>query len=148
MSTAGKSSYVAIKLPFKIGTSGTLETTSDYKTIWQDRVRSVLLTAKYERVNRPEFGSTIYEEVHNGVAGINGAEEMVTAAVYRAFADFLAPALTVTEVITNYDFDSGALSVSVSYKLPNNTDDSLTLNRLSINRASPPSFTDLFTEGE
>lgn len=148
MSSTGVGKYVAIKLPFTFGVNGLVETTSDYRTIWQDRVKSVLLTSKYERVNRPDFGSTIYEEVQNGIGGLGGAEERIVAAVNRAFTDFLAPALSVQDVSTDYDFDTGTMSVRVDYKLPNGSDDSLTLNRLSINGSNPPSYTQLFTEGD
>lgn len=141
------SSHVAIKLPFNFGLNGTLDVTSDYRTIWRDRVQSVLLTAKYERVNLPDFGTAIYEELFSGVGMPGGAEELITAEVYRAFAKFLAPALTVIEVATSYDYDNGELSIEVSYRLPDDSEDSLTLNSLSINKTAPPSFTELFTEG-
>jgi phage baseplate assembly protein W len=148
MSETGKSQYVAIKLPFKIGSNGVVETTTDHRVMWQDRVKSVILTAKYERVNRPQFGSTIYEEAFNGVSGVNGAEEQITAAIYTAFAEFLSPALTVNEVTVDYDYDNGTMSVDISYKLPNNTTDSLSLNKLSINKENPPTYLELFTEGD
>jgi phage baseplate assembly protein W len=148
MSETGKSQYVAIKLPFKIGANGVVETTTDHRTIWQDRVKSVILTAKYERVNRPVFGSTIYEAVYSGVGGVDGAEEQVTAAIYTAFSEFLAPALTVKDVEVDYDYDNGTMSVNLVYKLPDNTTDSLSLNRLSINKDNPPTYLELFTEGD
>jgi phage baseplate assembly protein W len=147
MSASGTSSHVAIKLPFSFGSNGLLETTSDYRTIWKDRVRSVLLTAKYERVNRPEFGSAIYEEVFSGVGMPGGAEERIAAAIYAAFAEQLAPALQIKDVSADYDYSTGALYIEVSYKLPNDSDDSLTINTLSINKSAPPTFVDLFTEG-
>lgn len=148
MSTSGKKSYVAIKLPFNIGLNGTLDTTSDFRAIWQDRVKSTILTAKYERVNLPTFGTTLYEEIQNGVSGLGGAEERVSAAIHKAFADFLAPALSIKEVVTEYDFDSGTMSVRVDYKLPNDTDDSLVINHLSINKNSPPDFNAPFIESD
>jgi phage baseplate assembly protein W len=147
MSETGKSQYVALKLPFRIGANGVVETTTDHRVMWQDRVKSVILTAKYERVNRPGFGSTIYEAIHSGVGGVEGAEEQVTAAIYTAFSEFLSPALTVKDVEVNYDYDNGVMSVNLSYKLPDNTADTLSLNRLSINKQDPPTYLELFTEG-
>jgi phage baseplate assembly protein W len=141
-------SHVAIKLPFNFGLNGTLDVTSDYRAIWRDRVKSALLTAKYERVNLPDFGTAIHEELFSGVGMPGGAEEMISAEVYRAFAKLFAPALTVTEVAAEYDYDSGELLIEVSYKLPDDSDDSLTINSLSINKTAPPSFTELFTEGD
>lgn len=135
---SGVRSNVAIKLPFNVTPQGTIEDTSDFRQIWADRVRAVLLTSKYERVNNPDFGSSIYDELLNGGVAKGGAKERVVAAIYEAFSTFLTPALTIQDVSVDFDTSVGILDVSVTYKLPDNTSATTTLNSLSISGDKPP----------
>lgn len=145
---SGLRSSVAIKLPFTITPQGTVEYTTDFRKVWEDRVRSVLLTNRYERANRYDFGTDISQEVLNGTSGIGGAEQRVVAAVYESFAKFLSPALSLKSVDTDYNYDSGALVITVTYTLPDNSVQTTVVNSLTISGNNPPNVTSInYSEG-
>lgn len=106
---------IAITLPFTITSYGKVQTTTDQKKIWADRVYSVLGTLITERVMRPDFGSNAAKEFLS-------TEEAMTIAVddaaRRAFITQL-PSLTLEEVVSSYDKSSNILTIDISYSLPN-----------------------------
>lgn len=113
----------AISLPFRIDGYGRVTATSDPSKIWADRVRAVLMTSLGERVMRPFFGSTVADEVYDV---LDEVPELVFAAVSQAFADFL-PRLTFNDVVVvQEDEQDGALSLEISYTLPDLVQDPVT----------------------
>ena len=138
---SGLRNSVAIKLPFNVTPQGNVEYTTNFREVWEDRVRSVLLTSRYERANRHDFGTDIYQEILNGTSGIGGAEQNVVAAVYESFSKFLSPSLSLKSVDTDYNYDSGALIVTVSYTLPDNSTQTTVVNSLTIAGNNPPNVT-------
>lgn len=106
---------VAITLPFTITSYGKVQTTTDQKKIWADRVYSVLGTLITERVMRPDFGSNAAKELLS-------TEEAMTIAVEdaarRAFITQLT-SLTLEDVVSSYDKSSNILTINISYSLPN-----------------------------
>lgn len=105
---------VAIALPFAINTYGRVNTTIERSKIWQDRVRSVIGTYLGERVMRPDFGSDVTDNVFESA---EEAQTLIQTNIREAFAANL-PSLTLTDVIVNYDENSGILEAEVIYSLP------------------------------
>jgi phage baseplate assembly protein W len=124
----------AISLPFTITAYGTVDATGDQRKIWADRVLSAIGTGWGERVLRYEFGTKIHAEVYNT---ITAAESTIKLEVSRAFNEFL-PLLTLDEVITTYSPETNSIKVDVTYKLPNQSEDTLTVGNVSIKGNLPP----------
>jgi hypothetical protein len=139
MLNAKNTSVVAIKLPFKLLPNGLVETSSNYNQIWADRVRSVLLTSKYERVNRFDFGTNLYDGLMGNSSGIGSAEETVVRMVQESFSSQLI-GLSLEDVSVNFDISQGLLDVTVTYKLPNKDVATTRVNSLSILGSNPPSI--------
>jgi hypothetical protein len=139
MLNSKNTSVVAIKLPFNLLPNGLVETSSNYNQIWADRVRSVLLTSKYERVNRSDFGANLYDGLMGNSSGIGSAEETVVRLVQEAFSAQLI-ALSLEGVSVDFDVSQGLLDVTVTYKLPNKDVATTRVNSLSILGSNPPSI--------
>lgn len=105
---------VAIALPFSINAYGRVNTTVERSKIWQDRVRSVIGTYLGERVMRPDFGSDVTDNVFESA---EEAQTLIQTNIQEAFAENL-PSLTLTDVVVNYDENSGILESEVIYSLP------------------------------
>ena len=105
---------VTIALPFAINAYGRVNTTTERSKIWQDRVRSVIGTYLGERVMRPDFGSDVTDNVFESA---EEAQTLIQTNIREAFAANL-PSLTLTDVIVNYDENSGILEAEVIYSLP------------------------------
>ena len=123
-----------ISLPFTLGVTGTVQTTTDQNKIWQDRVLSVVGTAIGERAQRYYFGSKVHFEVFDGVTH---AEEVLPGVISSAFATYL-PLLSFKRIDTSYSRDTGTLSVTVYYALPDNTVTSVQVGNVQINGTQPP----------
>ena len=126
----------AIKLPVDIDGYGNIIKTSNQSDIWKDRVISALGTAAGERVMRADYGTKIpslfFDTQDALVAGI-------TKEVTAAFTSYL-PLLTLLNVGITYDELTGQMVADVSYKLPNQTSDTTSVNLSSviINKSNPP----------
>jgi phage baseplate assembly protein W len=106
-----------LAFPFKVSPKGTISTINDQKAIWSNKVKSVIGTLLKERVMLPSFGSRLNEVVWN-TEGF--AKQHVREFVSQAFITWL-PTLTLEEVdVSNVD-DTGQITISISYTLPNNT---------------------------
>lgn len=123
----------AISLPFTILPNGSVATTTDQSKIWADRVLSVIGTQPGERVHQPSFGSKIHEQVFGSV---DAAQSGVTQAVEQAFMLHL-PMLTLGEVKFAYDESQSALVINVSYYLPNDEVNEITVGAVTIDGNSP-----------
>jgi phage baseplate assembly protein W len=108
---------LALSLPFSVNPYGRISTTTERSKIWQDRVRSVVGTFLGERVMRPNFGADVVDAVHENS---EEATIIVETQVRQAFNTYL-PTLTLTDVITNYDENTGIMEVEVIYSLPEAT---------------------------
>lgn len=119
----------AMVLPFTLGFTGSVETTSDQRKIWADRVLSVIGTSIGERAQRYYFGSKVHSEVfETSGSAADAMKEIVSA----AFAAYL-PLLTFTDLTTSYSSDTGTLTVTVEYYLPDNTKESTRVGTVQIN---------------
>lgn len=103
-----------ISYPFRIGPSGTIDSSTDPRKIWQDRVRSVLNTQIGDRVMRPSFGVNSLGAVMNYGTP---AEGELTQNIKNAFITWL-PSLDVSNIDVAMDSESAVLTVQVWFTLP------------------------------
>jgi phage baseplate assembly protein W len=115
---------IAISLPFTIGATGLIVSTSDQSKIWQDRVRSAIATSLGERVMRYGFGSTLYREVFDNETSV---AEKVSGIVFDTFTNHVR-ILELEDVSTSFDETTGAMTIIIAYRLPNNELKTLTVN--------------------
>jgi phage baseplate assembly protein W len=115
---------LAVSLPFTIGPTGRVMETSDQSKIWQDRVRSVIGTSVGERVMRYLYGSTLYREVFDNQTEVT---EKVRGIVFDAFTNHIE-VLDLEDVLTSFDEANGLMTVTITYRLPNNELNTLTVN--------------------
>jgi phage baseplate assembly protein W len=124
----------AISLPFTLGFTGSIETTTDQKKIWADRVLSVIGTAVGERVQRYYFGSKIHFDTFENVAS---AESQLYRDISESFSTYL-PLLSFNNFQTSYKQDTGVLNVTVFYSLPDGTQDTTQIGTVQISGNQPP----------
>lgn len=124
----------AIKLPFTIGFTGSIESTTDQKKIWADRVLSVIGTAEGERVQRYYFGSKIHFDTFETVSE---AESRIYSSISEAFSRYL-PLLSFNNLQTSFSQDTGVLTVTVFYFLPDGTDGTTQVGTVQISGNQPP----------
>jgi phage baseplate assembly protein W len=123
----------AITLPFTLGFTGSVETTTDQRKIWADKVLSVIGTAIGERVQRYYFGSKVHYEVFDTAAA---APERLEGIISEAFGNYL-PLLTFSGLSTTYSQDTGTLTVTVTYYLPDDTEESTKVGVVQITGNQP-----------
>ena len=124
----------AISLPFTLGFTGSIEATTDQRKIWADRVLSVIGTAVGERVQRYYFGSKIHFDTFENVSS---AESQLSRDISEAFSMYL-PLLSFNNLQTSYQQDTGVLSVTVFYSLPDGTEDTTQVGTVQISGNQPP----------
>jgi len=124
---------ITLALPFTLTAQGTVESTSDQKKIWADRVFSVIATSVSERVNRYGFGTKITTEAFNGR---EQAAAIIKSEVSDAFVNFL-PYLTLIEVKTDFAADLSTVNVEVDYALPNTQKQTTPITSISLNGNQP-----------
>jgi phage baseplate assembly protein W len=127
----------AISLPFKISSTGTVQSTTDQAKIWQDRVLSVVGTGPGERIQNYEFGSTLFTSVYSNV---EAAVAILEDKIANAFITHL-PLLVYQSLDTSYDSSSGILSVTVNYTLPNLKETNANVGSVVIQNNLPPKDT-------
>ena len=108
------SKELAISLPFSVNAYGRIGTTTEQSKIWQDRVRSVVGTYLGERVMRPNFGADVVDAVFENSGE---ADLIIQNEIRKAFEKYL-PTLTLSEITTNYDEETGTIEADVVYALP------------------------------
>lgn len=123
----------AIKLPFTLGINGSIETTTDQRKIWADRVLSVIGTALGERAQRYYFGSKIH---FDSFETVTAAEEQLYRHIAEAFSDYL-PLLEFSDLQTSYSKDTGVLDVTVFYSLPDETTTDTKIGTVMITGTQP-----------
>jgi phage baseplate assembly protein W len=107
-----------IALPFTFTAAGEVGYTTDYKKIYQDRVISVIMSLYNERVMVPTFGTAARTSVFETESE---AESIVVSEVRAGFSKWLPDlVLNKVEVLKPED---GTLEFTVTYKLPTNEDD-------------------------
>jgi phage baseplate assembly protein W len=105
----------AIILPFSVDASGSILSSNNQATIWQSRVIAAVMTEMGERLFRPDFGGTIKDSLFQSSID---AENMVQESVVSVFSKFLN-SLVLDKVTPSIDQQSGVLSITIDYTLPN-----------------------------
>lgn len=104
----------AISLPFRLDSFGNITTTTDLPKIWADRVKTVVGTAKGERVMQPDFGCDLPNNLLDVAATVPGYAD---SQIQGSFSEWLPEVeFQGTEVLEN---DAGTLNVNVLYQIPN-----------------------------
>jgi phage baseplate assembly protein W len=120
-----------ISLPFSLNSSGSISFSTNESKIWSDRVFLVLMTSVGERVQESDFGSNIKSMLFE-------TEEVAISAVGEsvesAFSRWL-PQLTLLDVQTRLDNATAQLSITISYRLPNLQEDTLTFSTALFSRS-------------
>jgi phage baseplate assembly protein W len=120
-----------ITIPFSFNAFGQVNTTTDAKKMWRDRVLLVLLTRFHEKLMIPSFGSdlgsTLFENAEQ-------AAEISVKTITIAFNQWLS-SLKLNNITPEYNYDTGALEVTILYSLPSGETDTVTVNTAVFNRS-------------
>ena len=125
-------SEVAISYPFRLDSYGNVTVTDSYAKIWNDRVLLALNTANGERVMNWDLGTQIPYMVFG-----SGSENEVETEIRKAFLDYL-PALSLDDVQSSFDINTGTISVNLTYSLPNNDQVTTTVGVVTVAGNNPP----------
>jgi phage baseplate assembly protein W len=122
----------SIDLPFKFTSGKTvkLARVSD-PAFWRNKVLSTVQTTNGERIWYPIFGASLASTVL--FENNNVATDVAYAAVSEAFVRWL-PDLKFISLDSSYDSNSGTLSLTIKYILPNGDDDYV---KISLGTTSP-----------
>jgi phage baseplate assembly protein W len=123
----------AIALPFRLDSYGKIRVASTSSDIWSDRVLSVMGTLKGERVMEPNFGTWLATYVHGNSSGI---EESIQTEVQQGFINHL-PLLDLVSTEIVADQFTGSLDVVITYKLPNEDEQTTVIALAAISRKQP-----------
>lgn len=126
-----KTPSTVISLPFSFNEFGQLNTTSDIRKIWQDRVMLVLLTRFGERVMRGNFGSRIGEAAFKNEGE---AIEIITTTIKSAFTAWLSD-LDFISIDPKFDRNTSTLEVDVYYRLPSGEETKTNLKTAILSRS-------------
>jgi len=126
-----KTPNTVISLPFSFNEFGQLNTTSDVRKIWQDRVMLVLLTRFGERVMRGNFGSRIGEAAFKNEGE---AIEIITTTIKAAFTAWLSD-LDFISIDPKFDRNTSTLEVDVYYRLPSGEETKTNLKTAILSRS-------------
>ena len=123
----------AISLPFSLSSFGKVADTTDQKKIWQDRVLSVIGTSMYERVMRPNFGTSITSYMFDNQ---DTAQAEIKNEVTNAFGSQLTK-LKLVNTVTTFDTYLETVSVTITYSLPNSDVVTTVIATALINNTAP-----------
>lgn len=126
-------SEVALSVPFNITPTGAVETTTDQRKIWADRVVVVLGTAIGERIHRHFFGSDVHQSTFRTQ---DDADRALRSAIEVAFNTHL-PRLTLTRIETSFDSVEAVLNATVFYRLPNDEETQTSVGGVTISNNQP-----------
>ena len=106
--------FHAIRFPFAIDAgAGALAQEGDYEAYVRQLIRQVLLTAKGERINRPDFGAGIRKLIF--VPNSPATASLAQTHVFEALSNWLAPLIRIEQVTT--EAVEERLQIGVDYTL-------------------------------
>jgi phage baseplate assembly protein W len=111
-------------IPFSFNKVGKISSIVDDRDLWRIRIHSLLLTRFGERLMRPDFGTNLPATVFETE---DLATEMAIKTISIAFNKWL-PSLNLIEASPQYDNDSGSLTITIRYNLPDGSSDELSLS--------------------
>lgn len=117
-----------IDLPFSFSNGRVTSILDTDPKVWKNRIISLLSTATNERVWYYDYGANL-----NNLMFDTSEVAMQDAkyAIEQMFGSWL-PSLTLLNVITGFDSNTGSLSVTITYKLPSNDVDSVKISTESL----------------
>jgi len=117
-----------IDLPFSFSNGRVASILDTDPKVWKNRIISLLSTATNERVWYYDYGANL-----NSLMFDTSEVAMQDAkyAIEQMFGSWL-PSLTLLNVITGFDSNTGSLSVTITYKLPSSDVDSVKINTESL----------------
>jgi phage baseplate assembly protein W len=116
----------AISFPYTLDGLGVLESTSDPRKIYLDRLLTLLSTSPNQRPMLPEYGTDVLQALYeNG----NNLELSISQAVRRSVSVWM-PEISVEQVLVSIPDEDGKAEVEIIIKLPNDL-----LTTLSISTA-------------
>jgi phage baseplate assembly protein W len=119
-----------IAMPFRFNSLGRIETTTDARIVWKNRIVMLLASKFGERVMRPDFGSDLHKTLfENEEAALEIAQRTITIAFNQWLGD-----LQLLEINPTYDDYSGTMEFEIRYSLPSGEQDSVSLNTALFNR--------------
>lgn len=126
---------VALVLPFSLNPlTGSIITTNNQDQIWEDRVRMAVQTGLGERVMRPAYGTKIPSALFDTITGF---ETTLTNELNKIFVEQL-PLLELVTIEPNHSVKDNRLSVSITYKLPNNNETTTKIGVMVVSDTNPP----------
>lgn len=116
-----------IDLPFSFSSGGAVASVDmNNAKAWKNKVYSVLLTARGSRVWYDRFGASIADSL--SFENVNTLIPKLKESVSTAFIRWI-PEVSLRDVLYNYEYSSGTLTVSVYYALPDGSEDTLTISQ-------------------
>jgi phage baseplate assembly protein W len=115
----------SISYPFTIDPFGVVFTTNSQSKIYQDRILTLLSTAKGERPMRPTYGTDIGRAMFENQGSVNPA---IKSAILSAMGTWI-PEVTVDNILISGIEDNGQVQVTLQVTLPDYS--SVSLNVLS-----------------
>jgi phage baseplate assembly protein W len=126
---------VALRFPFSLDpNTGSIVSTSDQATIWNNRVRMALETLVGERVMRPTYGVDISKAVFNTLTNM---EDTVRRETSKLFIEQF-PLLELIDVTTTQNIKENTLIAEIRYLLPNKTEQTTAAGVMVVSNANPP----------
>lgn len=120
-----------IAMPFSFNANGKLNTTTDSKKMWQDRVLLVLMTRFGEKLMRPDFGSDLGTTLFENATQ---AADIAIKTINIAFNKWLS-SLNLKSVTPLYNTNTGFLEIKILYALPSGETDQVTINTAVFSRS-------------
>lgn len=104
----------SISYPYTLDPFGVATVTSDQAKIYQDRILTLLSTAKGERPMRPTYGTDISRALFENQGSVNPA---IRTAITSAMSQWI-PEVSVDEIIISGIEENGQVLVSLNVTLP------------------------------
>lgn len=119
----------AISYPFTLDGLGVLQSTSDPKKIYLDRLLTLLSTSPGQRPMLPEYGTDVLLALYEND---NVVETAISQAIKSAVSIWM-PEIDVENVRVSIPDEAGSVEVEIIIKLPNSTLTTLTVSSAIFN---------------
>ena len=113
----GRSSVKSISYPYTLDPFGVANVTEDQTKIYQDRILTLLSTAKGERPMRPTYGTDIARAMFENQGVVSAA---IKSAILSAVNTWI-PEVSVDNIIISGFEENGQVNVSLMVTLPDYT---------------------------
>jgi phage baseplate assembly protein W len=107
---------IELKYPLQLTPQGSFASTTSYEEIWRQRVVSTVSTQLGTRVMRPDFGSSIGDQVFENMS--SRIQENIQNRIAEVFSKHLRE-LTLSSVETIENDEEGSVVATVWFTLPN-----------------------------